>query len=174
MLHAESYSESLGSAADAASRELREESGLNVEPSVLTSIARFAESAALLDFYVARVRSNARLTLQRSEVIAAEWVIADVVERRLAAGPMADPWTARLDILWPSSKRVLSVSPERIPDRDASELPLGNRTRITRHGLLACPVSVAGASNSIVFVHELAMKASESSVAVQPVGGKAG
>lgn len=89
---------------------MREESGLNVEPSALTPNDRFAESAALLDFYVARVRSNARLTLQRREVIAAEWVIPDAVERRLAAGLLADTWTARLGILWPSSKRVLSVS----------------------------------------------------------------
>ncbi|MBO0895822.1 NUDIX hydrolase [Arthrobacter sunyaminii] len=98
------------SSADAASRELREESGLNVEPSALTPIGRFAETSALLDFYVARVRSNARLALQRSEVTAAEWVIPEVVERRLAAGLMADPWIPRLDTLWPSIKRALSVS----------------------------------------------------------------
>ena len=99
------------SGADAASRELREESGLHVEPSALTPIGRFVETSALLDFYVARVRSNLRLALQRSEVIAAEWVIPEVVEQRLTAGLMADPWIARLDTLWPSIKRALSVSP---------------------------------------------------------------
>ena len=98
------------SGADAASRELREESGLHVEPSALTPIGRFAETAALLDFYVARVRSNVRLTLQRSEVVAAEWVTPEVVERRLALGVMADPWSARLDTLWPSIRHALRRS----------------------------------------------------------------
>ena len=98
------------SSVDAAGRELREESGINVEPSALTPIGRFAETAALLDFYVARVRANVRLTLQRSEVVAAEWVTPEVVERRLALGVMADPWTARLDTLWPSIRSALSMS----------------------------------------------------------------
>jgi 8-oxo-dGTP pyrophosphatase MutT (NUDIX family) len=42
----------------AASRELREETGFDVEPLKLIPIGRFVEDAALLDFYVARVTGN--------------------------------------------------------------------------------------------------------------------
>lgn len=87
---------------DAASRELREESGLDVVPPTLKLIGRFVEDSALLDFYVARVSSNAEVVLQQSEVIASEWVTPEEVIRRLDANLMADPWIARLESLWPS------------------------------------------------------------------------
>ena len=96
------------SSPDAASRELREESGLDVEPSTLTFVDQFAETSALLDFYVARVAPNPRVTLQQSEVMAAEWMAPEEVLRRLDAGLMADPWAARLDSLWRSTMLVLS------------------------------------------------------------------
>ncbi|WP_434992233.1 NUDIX hydrolase [Arthrobacter sp. Ld5] len=97
------------SSRSAASRELREESGLEIEASGLTLIGRFTETAAFLDFYLARVPRDAETTLQHSEVRAAEWVRPREVERRLGAGMMADPWVARLDSLWSPTKRALST-----------------------------------------------------------------
>ncbi|MBF4634664.1 NUDIX hydrolase [Agreia pratensis] len=88
------------SSRDAAVRELREETGVVVAPSTLTFVGRFAETSALLDFYIAEQQSSVELTLQRSEVMAAEWVEPWEVVRRLEAGLMADPWVARLDSLW--------------------------------------------------------------------------
>ncbi|MHA7274813.1 NUDIX domain-containing protein [Arthrobacter sp. TMT4-20] len=76
---------------DAASRELREESWLDVVPSTLKLIDRFVEDSALLDFYVARVPSNAEVVPQQSEGIASEWVTPEEVIRRLDANIMADP-----------------------------------------------------------------------------------
>ncbi|MBG6191682.1 8-oxo-dGTP pyrophosphatase MutT (NUDIX family) [Arthrobacter sp. CAN_A212] len=99
------------SSRNAASRELREESGLDVLPSTLTLIDRFVETSAVLDFYVVRATSNAEVTLQQSEVMAAEWVPPAEVLRRLNAGAMADPWIARLDSLWPSTTLALSIVP---------------------------------------------------------------
>ena len=95
---------------NAASRELREETGLTVEPLELALVGRFTETSALLDFYVARAGSAAEVTLQAGEVMAAEWVTPEVVERRLALGVMADPWSARLDTLWPSIRHALRRS----------------------------------------------------------------
>jgi 8-oxo-dGTP pyrophosphatase MutT (NUDIX family) len=92
---------------DAASRELREETGLDVEPLKLIPIGRFVEDAALLDFYVARVTGNETLALQSTEVMAAEWVTPDEVIRRLDADRMAEPWSARLYSLWPSTEQEL-------------------------------------------------------------------
>lgn len=86
----------------AASRELREETGLDVEPLKLAPIGRSVEEAALLDFYIAHATGNENLTLQPNEVMAAEWVTPEEVVRRLRAGAMAEPWTARLNSLWPS------------------------------------------------------------------------
>jgi len=91
------------SSREAASRELREETGLEVPPAALTPVGRFAEVSALLDFYVAGKLSSPELTLQHSEVMAAEWVPPEEVIRRLRAGVMADPWVARLESLWPAT-----------------------------------------------------------------------
>ncbi|MGV3733058.1 MAG: NUDIX hydrolase [Microcella sp.] len=95
---------------DAASRELREETGIEVAPPALTLVGRFAEASALLDFYVARHPSKAKLALQQSEVMAAEWVTPQEVVRRLSAGLMADPWIARLNSLWLPTTRALDVT----------------------------------------------------------------
>jgi len=98
------------SSRNAASRELQEESGLDVVPTALTLIGRFIETSALLDFYVARIPCGSEVTLQQSEVMAAEWVPPNEVVRRLTAGMMADPWIARLDSLWPSIKSTLDLA----------------------------------------------------------------
>jgi 8-oxo-dGTP pyrophosphatase MutT (NUDIX family) len=93
----------------AASRELREETSIDVPPSALTPIDRFVEASALLDFYTARVPVIAELSLQQSEVMAAEWVTPEEVVRRLGVGLMADPWAARLDFLWPPTTHTLNA-----------------------------------------------------------------
>lgn len=99
------------SSSDAASRELREESGLVVLPSTLTLAGRFVEVSALVDVYVARAAPDAEMTLQHSEVAAAHWVTPEEVVLRLRAGVMAEPWVARLDALWPSITHELSALP---------------------------------------------------------------
>ena len=91
----------------AASRELGEETGVEIPPSELTPIDRFVEAAALLDFYTAHAPANTELRLQQSEVVAAEWVPLEEVDRRRCAGLMADPWSARLDALWPLARQAL-------------------------------------------------------------------
>ncbi|WP_461168780.1 NUDIX hydrolase [Arthrobacter sp. Z1-15] len=99
------------SSRNAASRELREETGLDAEPSGLELIGRFTETSALLDFYVARAGPALEVTLQASEVMTAEWVAPEEVVRRLAAGAMAAPWAARLNCLWPSIRHALTRTP---------------------------------------------------------------
>jgi 8-oxo-dGTP pyrophosphatase MutT (NUDIX family) len=92
----------------AACRELWEETGLEVTPSALTSIGRFVEPSALLDFYVARVPSGSELTLQQSEVMASAWVTPDEVVRRLREGAIAEPWIGRMEALLPPTLSALS------------------------------------------------------------------
>ncbi|MFK4788638.1 NUDIX domain-containing protein [Microbacterium sp. ZW T5_56] len=94
----------------AASRELHEETGLFVPPDDLTFVNRFAEESALVDFYLAEARSPVALHLQASEVVSAEWVAPDEVERRLNARLMAPPWTARLAALWPGATATMRAA----------------------------------------------------------------
>lgn len=95
------------SSREAAARELREETGIDVAPSDLVQVNRFTEQSALLDIYVAREPAGALLALQESEVMAAEWVTPEEVTRRLDAGLMAEPWVDRLESLWTPILRAL-------------------------------------------------------------------
>jgi len=98
------------SSRDAARRELWEETGIDVPLSMLTFVGRFTEESALLDFYVAKQPCSAELTLQKSEVMAAEWVTPREVARRLRGAFMADPWVSRLDSLWLPATRALGAA----------------------------------------------------------------
>ena len=100
------------SSREAAARELREETGIDVPHSDLTLVDRFTEQSALLDIYVAREPATAELTLQESEVMAAEWVTPEEVTRRLDTGLMAAPWIARLGSLWTPILRALLATGE--------------------------------------------------------------
>ncbi|GAA2054886.1 NUDIX hydrolase [Leifsonia soli] len=91
----------------AASRELREETGIAVIPDALILVARFVEASALLDLYVAEAPSSHQLHLQATEVMAAAWVTITEVERRLDAQVMASPWNTRLAALWPKTKTTI-------------------------------------------------------------------
>lgn len=86
--------------AEAASRELFEETGLRVAPDALAFVGRFTEESALLDLYVAHGLELDALTLDPSEVHASEWVSSDEVQLRCRAGAMAGPWVERLAELW--------------------------------------------------------------------------
>ena len=68
-------------------------------------------ASALLDVYVSRAGPAAEVTLQATEVMASEGVAPEEVVRRLAAGAMAAPWTARLNCLWPSIRHALTRAP---------------------------------------------------------------
>lgn len=65
------------------------------------------EVSAFVDFYLARVNSDSEVTVQQSEVLAAEWVTPGEVERRSDVGVLAAPWVKRLDVLWPLAKQAL-------------------------------------------------------------------
>lgn len=97
------------SSVEAASRELKEETRLAVSPDELTHVDRFVESSALLDFYIAHAPAYPELSLQVSEVAAAEWVSVDEVERRAESELMAEPWVARLKALWPLALRTFGT-----------------------------------------------------------------
>jgi 8-oxo-dGTP pyrophosphatase MutT (NUDIX family) len=93
----------------AASRELREETGIVAAPEDLALVGRFAEASALLDFYIAAAPASAALRLQASEVMAAEWVMPDEVEQRITERTMALPWDARLRALWSDAKTAMTT-----------------------------------------------------------------
>ena len=59
---------------DAAVRELREETGLEVSADSLELVGRVTEESALLDLYVTRVRQHPDLALDPDEVSDAAWV----------------------------------------------------------------------------------------------------
>lgn len=86
--------------AEAASRELFEETGLSTPPEALAFVGRFTEESALLDLYVARGIETEPLALDPAEVMASGWVTLDEVQRRCRSGLMAGPWVPRLATLW--------------------------------------------------------------------------
>lgn len=98
------------SSAVAASRELREETGLTVDPPDLQLVGRFTEESALLDMYVVLMPGIPLVTPEPSEVHAAEWVEPEELQRRLAEGEMAAPWSDRLAALWPAITDALTPS----------------------------------------------------------------
>ena len=92
--------------AQAAARELREETGLVVAPEALVWVGRHVETSALVDLYVAPAPEDAALRLDSVEVHAARWVRPEDVVVRLETGQMAAPWTGRLLSLWPGVVRA--------------------------------------------------------------------
>ncbi|WP_164861726.1 NUDIX hydrolase [Microbacterium sp. CPCC 204701] len=84
---------------DAAVRELREETGLEVPADSLEPVGRVTEESALLDLYVTRVRQATGLVLDPDEVSDAAWVTLAEVHRLCDGGRMAGPWVERLAIL---------------------------------------------------------------------------
>lgn len=84
----------------AAMRELYEETSVAVQAEKLILVGRYAETTALLDFYVAHLSEDPVIALDPAEVAAYEWVALDVVEQRLANDEMAGPLSARLEELW--------------------------------------------------------------------------
>lgn len=104
--------------AEAASRELREETGLLASPDVLAFVGRFTEESALLDLYAAHGVDVGSLELDPSEVMASEWVSLDEVRRRCRSGAMAGPWVDRLEALWsPLATAVLDDDAAGAPRR---------------------------------------------------------
>lgn len=83
----------------AASRELREETGLRAAPDALVFVGRVVEASALFDLYVAHDVDPATLALDPEEVAASEWVTLDEVQARYRSD-FAGPWVARLDAMW--------------------------------------------------------------------------
>jgi len=94
----------------AASRELEEETGIAVPPSDLSLVGRFIETSALLDFYVVAAPPHHHLRLQATEVMAADWVSQNEVERRAGAQIIALPWNARLEALWPGGTAAMNAT----------------------------------------------------------------
>ena len=84
---------------DAAVRELREETGLEMAADSLELVGRVTEESALLDLYVTRARQAADLALDPDEVCDAAWVTLAEVRRRCDDGRMAGPWVERLALL---------------------------------------------------------------------------
>lgn len=93
---------------DAAVRELREETGLEVAAESLELIGRVTEESALLDFYVTRVRQLPDLALDPDEVCDAASVTLAEVHRRCDDGRMAGPWVERLGVLSDALARAVA------------------------------------------------------------------
>ncbi|MFB7886043.1 NUDIX domain-containing protein [Microbacterium sp. NPDC056057] len=85
--------------AQAAVRELHEETGVLVGTSDLGLVGRLTERTALFDVYIARVDGDPVLALDPAEVCESAWVPFAEALRRAAAGEMAGPWTPRLEQL---------------------------------------------------------------------------
>ncbi|WP_109210838.1 MULTISPECIES: NUDIX hydrolase [Microbacterium] len=85
--------------AQAAVRELREETGVQVGTSQLKLVGRLTERTALFDVYVVHVPGDPVLALDPAEVCESAWVPLAEALRRGADGEMAGPWTPRLEAL---------------------------------------------------------------------------
>jgi 8-oxo-dGTP diphosphatase len=88
------------SSTDAALRELCEETGVSLAASDLRIVGRHVEATALMDLYVAVLATEPRLTLDRDEVAAAEWVSPERFTDLRDRGALAPPWYDRLETLW--------------------------------------------------------------------------
>ncbi|GAB3271109.1 NUDIX hydrolase [Microbacterium lacusdiani] len=87
------------SSAQAASRELHEETGILAPPSQLTFIGRHREISAFVDLYAVSLGVDVPVVLDPAEVAAAEWVSFDEIFRRRQQETFAEPWLDRLDAL---------------------------------------------------------------------------
>jgi 8-oxo-dGTP pyrophosphatase MutT (NUDIX family) len=99
---------------EAATRELREETGLSPDPARFRFIGRFTEPSALVDIYTAPVPDGSVLALDPEEVAEADWVTVDDVERLRHIEAFAAPWLPRLDALWQSMEDAIGedLSPD--------------------------------------------------------------
>ncbi|WP_336707117.1 NUDIX hydrolase [Oerskovia sp. USHLN155] len=94
--------------AQAAVREVREETGLVLDERALERVGRGVESASFLDVHVATVPGRPRLVLDPAEVDAAAWVTWADVEVHRAAGRMPAPWVGCFAPLWPDLARKVA------------------------------------------------------------------
>jgi 8-oxo-dGTP diphosphatase len=86
--------------AEAAVRELHEETGVGVTVDDLRSVGRFQEGTALVDLYVVESPPSPLLRPDPTEVSEAAWVDLAEVERRWHGHELAAPWEARLERFW--------------------------------------------------------------------------
>lgn len=91
----------------AATRELREETGVIVPVATLKKVGRVTEASALIDLYVARTPVSCAVRADPSEVVGYQWARIGEVAQRLQGGMMAEPWTGRLRVLWNPLVEVL-------------------------------------------------------------------
>ncbi|MEZ3159565.1 NUDIX hydrolase [Microbacterium sp. BWT-B31] len=82
--------------AEAAVRELAEETGVGVAVADLAFVGRMTERTALFDLYVAHVDGDPPLALDPAEVCDSAWVALSEALRRADAGDLAAPWIPRL------------------------------------------------------------------------------
>lgn len=87
------------SSAQAAVRELGEETGLAVTTEALEPVGRVIEANALVDVYVARVPDDAAVVPDPEEVAGSRWATLAELDALVAAGGMAEPWIERLEQL---------------------------------------------------------------------------
>ncbi|MBF0815620.1 NUDIX hydrolase [Microbacterium paludicola] len=92
---------------EAATRELREETGLSPDPARFRFVGRFPEPSALVDIYTAPFPDGSVLALDPEEVAEADWVTTDDVEHLRNLDAFAAPWLPRLDALWQPMKDAI-------------------------------------------------------------------